>query len=133
MKQDDGTIYARWLAAGVIAGYSVLTVSFVIYLTGVLPPSIPPEKLPALWGLPYREYIAATGAPTGWSWVKRLGQGDLLNFFGVAILCITTLACYLRMLPRFFAAKGTRALAWLAFAEIVVLVAAASGILYTNH
>lgn len=129
---DDGTIYARWLAAGVIAGYSVLTVSFVIYLTGALPPSIPPEKLPALWGLPYRDYVAATGAPTGWSWVKRLGQGDLLNFFGVAILCITTLACYVRMLPRFIGSRS-RALAWLAIAEIVVLAAAASGLAYTNH
>lgn len=129
---DDGAVYARWLVAGVVAGFVALAASFAIYVTGVLPPSIPPEKLPEVWGLPYRQYVAATGAPTGWSWLRRLGQGDLLNFAGVAILCLTTIACYARMLPFYLAARS-RALAWLCLAEIAVLVAAASGLPYTNH
>ena len=82
--------------------------------------------------MPVARYVAATGAPTGWSWVRRLWQGDVLNFLGVAILSATTLACYLRMLP-FFARRGTWLVAAICACEIVVLGAAASGLLYTNH
>lgn len=132
MNEREASIYARWLSVGVATGFIALAASFAIYMSGALPPSIPPEKLPALWGLPYRDYVAATGAPTGWSWLRRLGQGDLLNFFGVAVLCTTTVAAYARMLVSFTASRS-RAMALLCLAEIAVLAAAASGVLYTNH
>ena len=124
--------YARWLALGVRLGFAALAASFVVYMTGLIPPGIRPEKLPAYWGLPGAEYVRATGAPTGWSWIARLGESDLLNFVGVAILGSITLACYLAVLP-IFARARERVFVFICLAEIAVLAAAASGMVFTHH
>lgn len=129
---EENRLYARWLSVGVAAGFAALLASFVLYLTRLLPPGIPPEKLPQYWSLPVTEYVALTGAPTGWSWIFRLGEGDLLNFVGVAVLAITTVICQLRVLPH-FARTGQRALAAIALAQVGLLAAAASGLLFTVH
>ncbi len=129
---SDQEIYARWLAFGVYLGFAALVASFVAYLTRFVPPGIRPEDLPRYWGLPVAAYVNATGAPTGWSWVRRLGEGDLLNFVGVAILASTTPMCYLRMLPLFIRTRQ-RLFAAICLAELVVLAAAASGLLFTIH
>jgi hypothetical protein len=50
-----------------------------------------------------------------------------MNLAGVAILAACTLACYLRVLP-IFARGGERAFVAVCIAEVVVLLAAASGI-----
>ncbi|HUL94593.1 MAG TPA: hypothetical protein VLT89_01220 [Usitatibacter sp.] len=127
----EQAIYARWLSFGVHVGFSALVVSFLVYLTRLLPPGVRPEDLPGYWGLPVAQYVKATGAPTGWSWLRRLGEGDLLNFVGFAILASTTLLCYLRMLPVFLGTRQ-RVLATICIAEIVVLVAAASGMVFPH-
>jgi len=119
--------YARWLAHGVRLGFGVLVVSFVVYLAQWLPSTIAPRDLPRYWHLPVREYLAATGAPTGWGWLRRLGEGDVLNFVGIAILASLTIACYLRVLPVFARARE-RVLLAICVAEIAVLLLAASGI-----
>jgi hypothetical protein len=129
---NEQSAYARWLSIGVAAGFVALVASFIAYLTGALPPGIPPARLPELWGLPVKEYVAATGSPTGWSWLYRLGEGDTLNFLGIAILCCATFACYARILP-ILLAQRSRALAWICLGEIAVLAAAASGLIYSNH
>jgi hypothetical protein len=126
-EQHEQDIYARWLAAAVRLGFGAVAVSFVIYLSGVLAPGIPPSELPKYWGLSVGEYVKATGAPTGWHWVLRLKESDLLNLVGVAILCISTLACYLRILP-FFISRRERVFVAICVAEIVVLAVAMSGI-----
>ena len=54
--------YARWLAVGVGLGFAALAASFFVYVTGILPPGIPPEMLPRYWALPVHEYVKATGA-----------------------------------------------------------------------
>jgi hypothetical protein len=129
---EEQQLYARWLAFGVRLGFGALVTSFVIYLTQLVPPSIPPSELPRYWSLPVAEYIAATGAPTGWSWVMRLGESDLLNFVGVAILGSTTVLCYLHVLPLFLR-RRERALVAICILEIIVLAGAASGFMFTHH
>lgn len=124
--------YARWLAFGVRLGFAALVASFVVYMTGLVPPGIRPENLSAYWGLPVADYVRATGAPTGWSWIGRLGESDLLNFVGVGILGTTTIACYLAVLP-IFARARERVFVLICIAEIAVLAAAASGMLFTQH
>jgi hypothetical protein len=132
IRDAEQATYARWLAFGVYLGFGTLVASFVVYMARILPPGILPEDLPRYWGLPVAEYVKATGAPTGWSWVLRLGESDLLNFVGFAILASTTIACYARMLPVFLRARE-RVLAAICIAEIAVLAAAASGLLYSTH
>jgi hypothetical protein len=120
--------YARWLAIGARLGFAALVASFLIYLLQWIPASIPPSELPRYWGLPVAQYLAATGAPTGWHWLERLPQSDVLNFVGVAILGATSIACYLRTVAAY--AKGRD---WLyvaiCAAQVAVLLVAASGIL----
>jgi hypothetical protein len=129
---EEQRIYARWLAVGVAVGFGSLVVSFFLYTSGIVPPGIPPEALPRYWSLPVHEYVAVTGAPTGWSWLRRLGEGDLLNFAGVAILGATTVACYLRMVPVLVKSRE-RVLLAICLAELAVLAAAASGLLFSTH
>jgi len=119
--------YARWLGAFVKVGFALLVASFFLYVTGLLPAAIPPEQLPALWSLPLDQYLAATHAPTGWSWARHLAQGDLLNLVGVVVLNFSTLACYVRLLPLFARARA-RAFVAICVVEIAVLACAAAGI-----
>ena len=128
---EENRLYARWLSIGVGLGFTALLLSFVAYLTGLVPPGIPPAQLPRYWSLPVAAYVEATGAPTGWDWIFRLGEGDLLNFTGVAILGVTAIACQARVLPH-FARTGQRALALIAVAQIAILAAAASGLLVAH-
>ncbi|HSN20882.1 MAG TPA: hypothetical protein VLS49_09400 [Usitatibacter sp.] len=119
--------YAVWLAWGTRIGFIALVVTYFLYVAGIVAPSIPMERLPALWGLSLGDYLAATHAPTGWTWLGRVTQGDFLNLVGVAILAASTLACYFRVLP-IFARSKERAFVAICVVEIVVLLAAAAGV-----
>ena len=118
--------YARWLQAGVRLGLAVLVASFAVYLVGWLPSNVPPQELPGVWSLPVSEYLARTGAPSGWAWVRRLGEGDMLNMLGVAILSSVTIACYLRAIVPLLR-KRERLLAGIAIAQAIVMLVAATG------
>lgn len=120
-------LYAKWLDWGTRAGFLLLVATFLVYVLGGLPPAIPLDDLPKYWSLPVDEYLAATGAPTGWGWVARLASGDYLNFLGVAVLGGVTIVCYLRLLPEFLR-RGERVFAAICAIEIVVLVVAAAGL-----
>jgi hypothetical protein len=126
--ERHGEAYARWLALGARVGFAALVVSFFIYLGGLIAPGIPTAELPRYWGLPVAEYLAATHAPTGWSWVQRLPQSDVLNFVGVAILGFTSIACYLRLIVDYIRERDWLYLA-ICVAQIAVLSIAASGLL----
>jgi hypothetical protein len=126
-RKAEQEAYAAWLAWGVRVGFAVLVGTFFLYVTGLVPAGVAPERLPELWALPVNAYLAATGAPTGWSWIHRLGEGDLLNLVGVAILAATSIACHLRVLPLFLR-SGERAFAAICVAQVIVLGAAAAGI-----
>ena len=124
----DHLIYARWLGVGTRIALTLLIATFAVYALGVMEPLVPLRALPELWRLPVGEFIAATGAPTGWGWLARLGAGDYLNLVGVAFLGGVSVVCYLRIAPYYWR-EGDRALAWLAVAQVVVLLAAASGLI----
>jgi hypothetical protein len=125
--QPEQQAYAAWLAWGTRVGFAVLVVTYFAYVSGLLPAAIPPDRLPRLWGLSLPEYLAQTHAPTGWSWLRLVDKGDVLNLVGVAILAASTLACYLRVLP-IFARSKEHAFVAICVAEIVVLLAAAAGV-----
>ena len=119
-------IYARWIDAWSRLAFAALIASFTAYVLGLFDPLIPLERLPALWRLPAEQFVAQTGAPMGWGWLARLGQGDYLNFAGIALLATGTLIAYLRLLV-WLAGRGERLFAALVLAQVLVLVAAASG------
>jgi hypothetical protein len=129
---DEELAYARWLDWGTRAGLAVLVASFFAYAFGIAPPHVPFEELVSVWGLPVDQYRAAVGAPAGWNWLRLATRGDYLNYFGVAFLALVTALCYLRILP-LLVARNDRIYALIAALEIVVLLAAAAGIVGASH
>ena len=119
-------IYARWLNIGTRIGLAWLVASFALYMLALLDPHVPHGELPRLWMLPVDQYIAASGAPTGWGWTALLHRGDYLNFIGVALFAGISALCYARVVPLLIA-NGERGRAAIAVLQIVVLLAALSG------
>ena len=122
-------LFARWVRAGTRIALALLVAGYVVYVAGLLPPQLPPEQLAKLWGLPLAEYLAASGAATGWRWLALAGHGDYFNFLGIALLAAIVPLAYLRTLP--VLAQRARPHALIALLELVVLLAAASGLLHS--
>ncbi len=128
---EEQFIYANILNYGMWFGLAVLTVTFIMYVIGVLPNFVPIDDLPKYWSMSAKDYIHTLHAPTGWGWVSYLGKGDYLNFLGVALLAGLTIVCYLAIIPT-LARKKDRAYLVIAIVEVAVLVLAASGLLKTG-
>lgn len=125
---EEQIAYAKILDLGMKVGLLLLIISFALYVFGILPPHVPLADLPTYWRLPVHEYLAQTDIHQGWSWLYMLNKGDFLNFVGIAFLAGVSIACYLRVIPSLFR-KGDTIYAFLAIAEVLVLVLAASGVL----
>ena len=125
-------LYAGILDKGMKIGLVILVITFGLYLFGVLKPHIPVEELPQYWSMSVHDYLQAADIGTGWSWLGNLGEGDLLNFVGIAFLAGVTIICYLAIVPGLMRNKDT-AYVVLAILEVLVLVLAASGILKAGH
>jgi hypothetical protein len=120
--------YARRMALGATIALAMIVVELIAYVSGALSPYVPLRDLPALWGMPMREYLATARVPAGWGWLELAGRGDYVNFIGIAVLASIPIACYIGALRHFLAARE-RAYAALAAAQIFVILAAASGLL----
>lgn len=120
--------YAKILDMGMKLGLLLLVISFAIYVLGIFSPHVPVQDLPRYWKLPVHDYLQQTGIHQGWSWLGMLGKGDFLNFLGIAFLAGVSIICYLAIIPALFRKKDT-IYGFLATAEVVVLVLAASGLL----
>jgi hypothetical protein len=119
-------IYARWLDRATRAAFAASLVAFLLYVSGLVTPLLALEALPRYWGLPVGEFLRETGAPAGWRWLGLIGSADYLNLACMALLCLVTLLCYLRVVPALLG-LGERMQAALALAQALVLLAAASG------
>jgi hypothetical protein len=121
-------IYARWLDGVAKAGFAATLGALLVYLSGAMPPYVPLSDLPALWSLPVAKYLELTGAPTGWGWVRMLDKSDFLSLVAIASFASASMVCYLRALPVLMSHQD-RVYAWIATAQIAVLLLAASGLL----
>ncbi len=120
--------YARWLDGIAKAGFAATLAALLAYLSGALPPFVVLADLPALWRLPVAQYLAVTGSPTGWAWLRLLDKGDYLSLLAVASFATASLLCCLRILPVLLSHRD-RTYALIAAAQATVLLLAASGIL----
>lgn len=132
LVSEEQLRYADWLDAGTKTGLVLLVASFALYATGLVPPHIPVSELPALWVLPVKDYLAATGLPVGWGWIGMVGSSDMMNFLGIAFLSLVTLGCYTRLAVT-YVRRGDKACAMIVLAEICVLALAASGLISGGH
>ncbi len=126
----DPRLYAAVLFSGTWAGVAVLAVTFTLYVGGFVEPAAPLEETTANWHRPVDEYQQATGLQKpikGWRWLAHLDRGEYLAMIGLAILAGITIVCYFTLLPALAKKRDFIYLA-LAALQIIVLVAAASGI-----
>jgi hypothetical protein len=122
----DQLRYALILDMGVKAGLAVLTASFLVYVTGMVPPHLAFDDLPRLWALPVDEFLRESGTEPGWGWLARLAQGDMLALSGVALLAGISILCLALMLPAYARRRDWPYLA-ITSCLIGVLALAASG------
>ena len=101
-------------------------------MLGITDPHVPLDRLQSLWGLPADRFHLETGAPIGWGWLRFLGTGDYLSLLPVALLSLVVLVCYLRVLP-IQLRGGEGWFAAMTIAQVLVLIAAASGVLAGGH
>lgn len=128
---EEQILYANLLNKGMLIGLLGLIVTFVLYVTGILAPKIPLEKIQHYWQMSVHSYLEESGIHAGWAWIHNLGYGDMLNFVPIAFLSGLTIFCYMAILPGLMRKKDTPYVI-LAIVEIVVLCVAASGILGTG-
>ncbi|GAB7081428.1 DUF1634 domain-containing protein [Megalodesulfovibrio paquesii] len=119
--------YANMLYYGNIAGLGLMALTFLLYVSGILEPHVPLEKLMHLWTGNAADYLHEGNVPHGWGWVGLLGSGDFVNFLGIALLAGMTIIAYIPLVPAFLK-KGDKAMAFIALGEVLVLIFAASGI-----
>jgi len=121
-------IYANLLLIGMLAGIIIMTITYTIYLTGILPSHVDMQLISANWGKGVHEYSEITHSPLGWGWIALLGKGDFINFIGFTLLGTLTIFCYLVLVRGYYREKN-----WIftiiSVLEILVLSLAASGIL----
>ncbi|MBI5204056.1 MAG: hypothetical protein HZA11_03970 [Nitrospirae bacterium] len=133
---EEQLAYAGVLNIGMWVGLALLVVTFILYISGVLPSYVPIEKLSEIpqgsnvpyWGMRAHEFNQAFNVPMGWGWTSLVGKGDYLNFVGIAMLGGLSILCYLVILPILIRKKDTAYVA-IAILEVLVLALAASGIL----
>ena len=120
-------VYANILFYGCWTGLALMAVTYFVYLTGILTPHVPLEKVIVLWSQPVATYLSQGNVPIGWGWATLLNKGDFLNFLGIALLAGLTIVCYIPLVGAYLKKKDT-VFAVLSVLEILVLAAAASGL-----
>lgn len=121
--------YAKVLSLGVQAGFVILVVCFILYLTGILVPLVPVDQLPKYWGLSAAEFAKATGTPTGWAWLAQVSKGDMANLLGIVVLASVSAVSTLAVSP-IFARRGDRAHVAISLLLVLVLAISAANILH---
>lgn len=129
---EEKLAYAELVEKGVKIGLFILTISFFLYVSGLLEPKIPLSELNQYIGLSSKEYLKAVGLEQGWSWTRLVMKGDFLNLIGIAFLSLATIGAYIVILPIFFRKKNMP-YAIMTVAEIAILILAASGLIATGH
>lgn len=125
---EEQISYANILNISMWIGLCILVITFIIYISGILPSFIPIEKVSAYWGMKAKDYISTLNAPTGWQWITLFGKGDYMNFIGITILASLSIICYLVILPLLIKKKDIPYVV-ITLLQVVVLILAASGIL----
>jgi len=125
-------LYARILETGMYFGLLILFVTFGLYAFGILDPYIPLDKISDYWSMNVNDYLEHAEIKAGWAWLGMVKYGDFINFIGVAILAGVTIICYAAIVPTLLK-NNDKVYAILAVLEVIILSAAASGILAVGH
>ena len=123
----EQVVYSNMLFYGCWGSLGLMAVTYLLYISGLVTPHVPLDTVTQLWSQPVKVYLEKGNVPTGWGWLKLIGQGDFLNFTGVVLLSGMTILCYLPLIGAYMKKKEP-IFATIAVLEILVLAFAASGI-----
>lgn len=137
---EEQLLYAKILQTGMYIGLVLLFLTFALYTSGIVAPTVPVDQLPDYWTMNVHEYLEAVNHDhlqhehpiSGWSWLSVLEKGDYLNFLGIAVLSSVTIVCFLGIVPTLLRKKDTPYVV-MALLEAAILGLAASGILSVGH
>jgi len=129
---DEQVLYASILNKGMYLGLLMLFITFALYVFGIVDPYIPVEKLSDYWTLSSHDFLEHFNIQDGWGWAAMLGYGDFLNFIGIAFLSGVTIICYAAIIPTLLR-NNDFIYAVIAILEVIVLAAAASGLIAAGH
>jgi hypothetical protein len=124
---EEQKTYSGILSAGRKLGLASIGIALIAYLSGLMNARVPMSILPRYWGMSAADYMKATGLKGGWAWLNLYQYGDMLSFFGIAILGMVSVACYLAIIPT-LARKKDYPYFIIAIFEVLVLISAASGL-----
>lgn len=125
-------LYAGILEKGMYLGLLILFITYALYVFGIMDPYIPLDKISDYWSMNVHDYLEHAEIKNGWAWLGMLKYGDFINFIGIALLAGVTIICYAAIVPTLLKSKDT-VYAILAVLEVIILSAAASGILAVGH
>lgn len=131
--QTDAQRYALLLDWGTRVGLLLLVLSFTAYVTGMLAPHVPLERLPSLWNLPVDAFHEMTHTPEVFDWMALIQHGDRINMIGIAILAGSSVPPLLALIPLFLKQRNGIIYAVICALEAAVLLLAASGVLNAGH
>ena len=125
-------LYAGILEKGMYVVLLILFITYSLYVFGIMDPYIPLDKVSDYWSMNVHDYLEHAEIKNGWAWLGMLKYGDFINFIGIALLAGVTIMCYAAIVPTLLKNKDT-VYAILALIEVIILSAAASGILAVGH
>ncbi len=132
LKASDAELFYAYLMNRLtLFGFGVLIITFLIYVTGILSSYVPMDKVIQYWTQPSHTYLTANNIHPGWNWVGKVNYGDFLVNLPVAMLAGVTIVCYIGVIFKFLKTREY-ILVVIAILEVLVLSAAASGILQTG-
>lgn len=127
----EQNLYANIVLVCSWAGIIIMTITFILYMGGLFHPMVRPSDMPQYWGMPVKEYLKATSAPSGWSWLTQISHADYLNLLGLAFIGSVSVLGYLTLFVNYMRKKDFT-YAIMVTAEILILVLAASGIFHVG-
>ncbi|SFN06249.1 DUF1634 domain-containing protein [Thermodesulforhabdus norvegica] len=129
--RPEQILYADLLFYGCWLGIAIMLVTYFIYLTGILEPYVPMDRISEYWSNNVHHYVEQAKIPVGWGWVRLLNKGDFLNFIGIALLALMTIVGFITLIPAYVKQKDWP-FVMIVIAEVIVLSVAASGVLGTG-
>ena len=123
--------YANLLNRLTLIGFALLVIFFLIYISGIVGSYVPLSQVPSYWTQSCHHYLETADIHPGWSWLSHLNYGDFLVYIPITILAGVTIVCYLGVIFKFLKSKEY-ILVVIAILEVLVLSAAASGLLKTG-
>ena len=119
--------YARILDRAAKNLFLLVVFTFFLYVSGILSPYVPLDRLPQYWGQPLSLYLRMTNLAPGWSWLAYLHYGDMLTFLPIAGIAGIAIFSYMCLAVKFLRRRD-HFMGWIAVLEIIILLIVASGI-----